>query len=171
MPLLKLKYYCLGLLWLLSGLSFALGSDKDQMMRIFADSAELSQKDHQGIYTGHVQFAQGSTNIRADHAITKVSIENNQLILAIINGSKAKQAHYWTSIDAKKPPMHAYADSIRYYPLRHLIELQGNALIKQGNNSFSAATITYDILAQHVVSRPNDKKRTRIILYPEKKNV
>ena len=43
-----------------------------------------------------------------------------------------------------KPPFHAYADTIRYYPLRHLIELIGNARVEQGNNSLSAAKITYD---------------------------
>lgn len=155
------------LLALMNGLGHALDSDKEQVMHVLSDSANLSQKDHQGIYTGHVQFVQGTTHIHADQAITKISPEN-KLSLAIVNGSKQAQAHYWSEIDPNKPPLHAYADSIRYYPLRHLIVLTGNAQVKQGNNSFSAAKIIYDTLAQHVVSQGQGKTRTTIILHPEK---
>lgn len=65
--------------------------------------------------------------------------------------------------------MHAYADTIRYYPLRHLIELIGNARVEQGKNSFSAAKISYDTEKQHVLSQGNGNKRIIIIYHPEKK--
>ncbi|MBA2649110.1 MAG: lipopolysaccharide transport periplasmic protein LptA [Legionella sp.] len=161
---------CRGLvfLMLISGIVHALATDKEQPIQVFADSANLSQKEHQGIYTGNVQFNQGSTHIRADNAITKVT-DKNQLTLAIANGSKNNQAHYWAETEANKPPLHAYADSIRYYPQRHLIELKGAARVVQGNNSFSAAIITYDTIKQHVVSQSEGTLRTNIIIYPEKK--
>lgn len=167
MPQPKVKYYLL--LMILTSGCYALPSDKEQVMHVVADSADLSQQNHKGTYTGNVEFIQGTTNLHAAKAITEGN-SKNQLTLAIANGTKGKQAHYWTESGPNKPPFHAYADTIRYYPLRHLIELIGNARIEQGTNSLSAAKITYDTVAQHVVSQSDGKTRTTIILYPEKKS-
>ncbi|MFA6303488.1 MAG: lipopolysaccharide transport periplasmic protein LptA [Legionella sp.] len=153
---------------LLSQPIFALPTDKNQVVKVFADSADLSQLLHRGIYKGHVEFNQGTTNIRAQTAITKGNTDN-QLQSAIAQGSKTEQAHYWTEAGDGKPTLHAYADSIRYYPLLHLIKLKGNARVEQGKNSLSAATIIYDTEAQHVITTSEGSKRTTIIFYPEKK--
>lgn len=156
------------LLMTISTMNYALPTDKEQVMHVVADSADLSQQNHKGVYTGNVEFVQGTTNLHAAKAITEGN-EKNQLSLAIASGSNGKQAHYWTETGPNKPPFHAYADTIRYFPLKHLIELVGNARIEQGTNSLSAAKITYDTIEQHVVSQSNGKTRTTIILYPEKK--
>lgn len=148
--------------------SFALDSDQKKVLHVTADSADLSQKNHRGTYTGNVNLSQGTTKIIADSAVTEGSI-SNELTLAIANGSKNQQAHYSTETGPNKPIFHAYADSIRYYPARHIIELIGNARVEQGTNSLSADVITYDTLAQHVVTKSHGKKRTSIVFYPEKK--
>ena len=151
-----------------AGLAQALPTDKEQVIHVTADSADLNQQKHKGIYTGNVVFVQGTTNLHAADAITEGNIKN-QLQLAIANGSKEKQAHYWTETGPNKPPFHAYADTIKYYPLKHTIELIGNAHIEQGPNSLSSAKIIYDTQEQHLVSQSDGKSRTVIILYPEKK--
>ncbi|MGC1181997.1 MAG: lipopolysaccharide transport periplasmic protein LptA [Legionella sp.] len=147
---------------------YALATDKEQVMQVMADSADLRQHEHKGAYTGNFELIQGTTNLRADTAITQGD-EKNQLVLAIANGSKDKQAHYWTLNEPNKPIVHAYADTIKYYPVRHVIELIGNARVEQGNNSFSAAKIIYDTIKQHVLSQGNGKQRITIIYHPEKK--
>lgn len=152
----------------MSGLSYALPTDKEQVMHVTADTADLNQQKHKGTYTGNVVFVQGTTNLHADNAITESTIKN-QLSLAIANGGNGKQAHYWVQTDPNKPPLHAYADTIKYFPLKHTIELIGNARVEQGKNSLSAAKIIYDTQEQHVVSQSDSKNRTVIILYPEKK--
>lgn len=155
---------------MLSNASFALPSDQQQVLHVVADSADLSQQNHRGTYTGNVAFQQGTTNIQADNAITEGST-TNQLVLAIANGNKNQPAHYWTEAEAGKPPFHAYADSIRYYPLRHLVELKGHARVEQGKNSLSADVITYDTLKQQVRTKNQGKNKTSIIFYPEKKTL
>jgi lipopolysaccharide export system protein LptA len=168
MPLtIKVRFLFL-LLFFSAGLSHALPTDKEQIMHVTADSADLSQQKHKGTYIGNVVFIQGSTNLQAEKAITEGNIKN-QLTLAIANGSEGKQAHYWTETGPNKPPFHAYADTIKYFPLKHTIELIGHARVEQGPNSLSAAKIIYDTLEQHVVSQSDGKTRTVIILYPEKK--
>ncbi|QMT60745.1 MULTISPECIES: lipopolysaccharide transport periplasmic protein LptA [unclassified Legionella] len=165
----RMVNYSLLLFFLFSSAAYALTEDKEQVMHVMADSADLSQQDHKGTYTGNVELVQGTTNLHADKAVT-IGNEKNQLVVAIANGTKEKQAHYWTITDPQKPPVHAYADTIRYYPLRHLIELIGNARVEQGKNSFSAAKISYDTVKQHVLSQGDDSKRIVIIYHPEKKS-
>ncbi len=167
---LQMVKHCLYIFFIaLTFSAHALSTDKEKTMHVMADSADLNQKNHQGIYVGNVELIQGTTNLQATKAITQGN-DKNQLILAIADGSKEKQAHYWTITDPQKPPFHAYADTIRYYPLRHVIELIGHAHIEQGKDSFSAAKISYDTINQHVLSQGDGKKRIVIIYHPEKKS-
>ena len=96
----------------------ALSSDQEKVMHVQADSADLSQHNHKGIYTGNVELIQGTSHLQAAKAVT-IGNEKNQLVSAFVSGGKWKQAHYWTITHPKKPPLHAYADTIRYYPKRH----------------------------------------------------
>lgn len=147
--------------------ALALPEDKEKLMILTADEVDLNQQSHRGTYNGKVRIDQGSTHLRAAHAITEGD-KNNKLILAIAQGNTEKPAHCWTQPASDKPILHAYANTIRYYPERHIIELIGNALVKQGNNSFAAAKITYDTLKQHVLSQNAGVQRAKIIIHPEK---
>lgn len=154
---------------LFSSNSAALPEDKLQTLQLKAGTADINQETHEGIYSNHVELDQGSTHLRADNALTTVN-QKNQLTKAIANGNKTNQAHFWTLTDLNKPPLHAYANIIRYFPDRHLIELDGNARVEQGKDSFSAPQITYDTLHKHVVSNTNGQGQTVIIIHPEKKH-
>lgn len=158
---------CILSMLLITSLCFALPEDRTQVMQLRAGSAELDQKAHHGIYTGDVELDQGTTHIRAASAVTESNLKN-QLIRAVIQGNKTAQAHYWTTATTDKPPLHAYADTIYYYPERHTIELIGNARVEQGSDSFSAPKISYDTLQQHVITNSDGKKRTTIIIHPSK---
>lgn len=136
--------------------------DKEQILQVAADSAHLSQKDHRGTYLGHVALIQGSTHLEAARAITEGNVKN-QLVFAQAQGDGKKQAHYWVKPDPHSPILHAYADSIRYYPLKHLIELIGHAHIKQGTDSLTAHQITYDLLKQEVLTASASGERTTIV--------
>ncbi|WP_420795316.1 lipopolysaccharide transport periplasmic protein LptA [Legionella brunensis] len=142
--------------------------DREKVAELTADSADLSQHTHRGEYIGNVEFDQGTTHLRAAKAITEGN-QQNKLILAIALGNETAQAHYWTQTALDKPLLHAYADMIRYYPERHLVELIGNARVTQGDNSFSGPKISYDTEKQHVISKGDTKNRTTIIIHPEKK--
>lgn len=149
-------------------LAYALPSDRQEAINVSADSADLSHLRHKGVYKGNVELIQGTTNLRAAQAETYGN-NKNQLTLAVAKGNKTNQAHYWTMTDKEKPLLHAYADTIHYQPLKHLIILIGHARVEQGTNSFSAARIVYDTVKQHVVSESNEQTRTTIVLYPDKK--
>jgi len=155
------------LLLVISTHCFALPEDREQVIHLRADTADLNQEKHRGVYIGDVQLDQGSTHVRAAHAITEGN-DKNQLVKARALGNDKAQAHYWALTAIDKPPIHAYADNIYYYPDRHLIELIGNARVEQGENTFSAPTISYDTVHQHVITKSRGKERTTIIIHPEK---
>lgn len=148
--------------------SFALAEDQQKNVELSADKAEINQHSHLGEYVGNVEFDQGTTHLRAAEAITEGN-QTNKLVVAIAKGDGNEQAHYWTQTALDKPLLHAYANTIRYYPKRHLIELIGNARVTQGDNSFSAPKISFDTLKQHVFSQGDRKNKTTIIIHPEKK--
>lgn len=153
---------------LTTSVCLALPDDRQKILQLSADKADLNQQSHRGEYNGNVQLDQGSSHLRAAQAITEGD-KQNKLIMAEAKGDKENPAHFWMLTDVNKPPLHAYADTIRYYPDRHLIELLGNARVTQGDNSFSAPKISYDTVKQHVVSKGDGKSRTIIIFHPEKK--
>lgn len=148
-------------------LSLAMSDDREKLLQLSADSANLNQQTHRGEYIGNVQLDQGTTHLRAANANTEGN-QQNKLVLAVANGNKKEQAHYWTQTAVGKPLLHAYADTIRYHPENHLIELIGNARVVQGDNSFTAPIINYDTLKQHVISKSDGKSRTTIIIHPGK---
>lgn len=166
---LKKNTYRLLALWSLllrSQVLLALPEDRYQLAHLAADVADLNQKTHYGEYHGNVQLDQGTTHLRAATAQTQANAQN-KLLFAFAKGDNQEQAHYWVKPAINKPTLHAFADAIRYYPQRHLIELIGNARIVQGNNSFSAPKIHYNMRTQHIVSQTDGKTRTTIIVYPE----
>ncbi|MFY7697435.1 MAG: lipopolysaccharide transport periplasmic protein LptA [Legionella sp.] len=164
----KQRSLCLMLLGL-SYFVYALPEDKTKAIQLAANYAELDQKKHQARFLGHVHLDQGSTHIRAAETVTE-SNQKNHLIKAIAKGNDQQQAHYWTLTDKDKPTLHAYADIITYYPKKHLIELIGNARIKQNNNLFTASRINYDTLNQQITSKASGPQQTTIIIHPEKSN-
>jgi lipopolysaccharide export system protein LptA len=155
----------IGLSCLIPEITYALPDDKSKTMQLSADYADLNQTTHLGIYKHHVAFDQGTTHMRAAAAITTGN-EKNELTKASIQGDHHLQAHYWTTTTIDKPPMHAYADLITYYPAKHLIELAGRAKIQQGDNIFAAPKIVYDTLHQHVITQFTKAERTKIIIHP-----
>lgn len=164
-----LKFSTFAILLSITGLVYSMPDDREKVVELSADYADLSQETHRGEYQGHVTFDQGTTHLRADKAITEGN-RQNKLTLAMALGSIKDQAHYWTQTSPQKPLLHAYADKIRYYPEKHLVELIGNAKITQGDNSFSGPKISYDTVKQHVISKGDAKNKTIIIIHPEKKN-
>ncbi|WP_174224086.1 lipopolysaccharide transport periplasmic protein LptA [Legionella beliardensis] len=160
----SLKFIRISLLALASFKVFALDTDKNVTAQLAADTADLNQQAHQGTYIGNVQFDQGTTHLRATKAITKVN-QHNKLTFAQALGTDKEPAHFWTQTDANKPPLHAYALKINYYPERHLIVLIGNARIEQGEDSLSAPKITYNTEKKHVISQGDNKMRTTIIFH------
>lgn len=147
----------------------ALPQDRQQVVTISANSADLNRKSGVGVYHGDVEVDQGTTHLRSAAAKT-FNDKDNKLKEAIANGSKHIQAHFWSTTELNKPPMHAYADTIKYYPKTHIVVLIGKARVSQGKDSYSAPKIRYNMETMHVVSEPSHKGRIQIVIHPDKES-
>ncbi len=159
----------ISLLIIVSQPCFAMPDDREKILELSANTADINQQTHHGEFSGNVELDQGTTHLRAANAITKGD-KQNKLVLAEAKGTKQEQAHLWTLLSLDKPPLHAYADTIRYLPDRNQVELIGNAKVVQGVNFFTAPKIIYDTVKQHIVSKSDGKTRTTITIHPEKKH-
>lgn len=147
--------------------NYALPSDSQKPAYLSADSADINNQTHKGIYLGNVMFDQGSSHLRAEKATT-ITDDKNQLDLVIIEGKIGKQAHFWTLTEIQKPELHAYADLIKFYPKINKLYLMGKAHILQADNSYAAPFIEYDTKNKHILSKSNRKERTLIIIHSKK---
>lgn len=164
----KANVFIVLFLLLLMGLNtkiFALDEDKNQILHLSANTADINQKTHRGEYIGNIEFDQGSTHLRADKAIT-ISDKNNKIIKAIVIGQD-NTAHFWTQNKKDEPEIHAYAKKIIYEPSISRIQLIGNAQVIQGNNAFKAPKIILNTQTQHVITTADAHARTEIIIHPK----
>lgn len=150
--------------------AFALTSDRSKLVYFSSGHASLDEKTGEGHYREGVSIDQGTTHLRATDATTIMN-SDHQLTRAIAKGSGEKQAHFWTCTSADKPPLHAYADTLSYYPLENRLELVGNARITQGDNTLQAPIINYDTKAERLITTASaDKKQGTLILINPKKH-
>ncbi|MDF1684925.1 MAG: lipopolysaccharide transport periplasmic protein LptA [Legionellaceae bacterium] len=167
------QYRFLGLLCLILSLfmvnAFALTSDRNKLVYFSSGHASLNEKTGEGHYSEGVSIDQGSTHLRATEAITIMNTQH-ALTRAIAHGDKKKQAHFWTCTSPDKPTLHAYADTLSYYPLENRLKLVGNARIIQGENTLQAPIINYDIKAERLMTTANRDKAqgTLIFIDPNK---
>ncbi len=78
------------LLWLLgSGAAFAQPNDRDQPIRIAAREATLDQRQGITVYTGDVQFSQGSMLVKADRVVAHFNAETQRIEKIHAEGSPA----------------------------------------------------------------------------------
>ncbi|NCT57743.1 MAG: lipopolysaccharide transport periplasmic protein LptA [Legionella sp.] len=165
------KYFLLGLLLglnLLTLNAFAFTSDRSKLVYFASGYASFDEKTGEGHYREGVSIDQGSTHLRAFDAITMMNAQH-QLIRAVAHGSHQAQAHFWTCTSSDKPPLHAYADTLAYYPQENKLELKGNARIIQGENTLNAPTISYDTRAERLITTasPDNKQGTVILIDPK----
>ena len=156
-----------------SASAWALPSDRDQPIRVQADSAELDDKQGVAVYRGGVVITQGTLKITGD----TVTITQNADGEIEVFTSVGKPAYYEQKPSADKDIVKAYGLTIQYYATNERIVLIDQAKVIQQGNTFEGEKIVYDTQRQIVnagratgsnVSMP--RPRIDMILQPRKKD-
>lgn len=159
-------YRILSFLLLLCPLAaLALPDDDKQMMHIEANSSSFDYKNGVNTYEGKVKIDQGSTHLSADKLVTHNN-DKHKLSEAIAYGFD-NFAEYTTKTKPEDPELHARAKVIKYYPIEGKVELEGDVLVTQGENSFNGPVIIYNIKDQ-VVNAPASNNGRAIIVIDSK---
>jgi len=156
-----------------SASAWALPSDREQPIRVQADSAELDDKQGVAVYRGGVVITQGTLKITGD-TVTITQDANGEIEVFT---SVGKPAYYEQKPAEDKEIVKAYGLTIQYYATNERIVLIDQAKVIQQGNVFEGEKIVYDTQRQIVnagratgsnVSVPCP--RIDMILQPRKKN-
>jgi lipopolysaccharide export system protein LptA len=155
-----------------SAAAWALPSDREQPIRIQADSAELDDKQGVAVYRGDVIITQGTLKITGDTVtITQTASGDIDVFTSVGN-----LAYYEQKPAADKEIVKAYGRTIQYFSSNERIVLIDQAKVIQEGNTFEGEKIVYDTQRQIVnagratgtnVSTP--RPRIDMIIQPKNK--
>ncbi|NWL79955.1 lipopolysaccharide transport periplasmic protein LptA [Pseudomonas taiwanensis] len=155
-----------------SAAAWALPTDRDQPIRVQADSAELDDKQGVAVYRGNVVITQGTLKITGD-TVTITQDANGDVEVFT---SVGKPAYYEQKPAVDKEIVKAYGLTIQYFAANERIILLDQAKVVQEGNTFEGEKIVYDTQRQIVnagratgtnVSTP--RPRIDMVIQPKKK--
>ena len=152
-------------LLLLPAMARGLSTDREQQIKIEADSATFSENEGTSIYEGNVKLEQGTLNLQSQRMT--VHLANDRIVEIILTGSPAS---YRQRPDDREEDVHAEAEEIRYNFTDERLTLQGDAHIWQpGAEEFHSDLIVID-LKNNTVNAGSDSadSRVHIIFQPVK---
>ncbi|MDE3738443.1 MULTISPECIES: lipopolysaccharide transport periplasmic protein LptA [Pseudomonas] len=155
-----------------SAAAWALPTDREQPIRVQADSAELDDKQGVAVYRGNVVITQGTLKITGDTVtITQDSNGDVEVFTSV-----GKPAYYEQKPAVDKEIVKAYGLTIQYFAANERIILLDQAKVIQEGNTFEGEKIVYDTQRQIVnagratgsnVTTP--RPRIDMVIQPKKK--
>ena len=129
-----------------SASTWALPTDREQPIRVQADSAELDDKQGVAVYRGGVVITQGSLKITGDTVtITQTPQGDIDVFTAV-----GKPAYYEQLPATDKQIVKAYGLTIQYFMANERVVLIDQAKVIQEGNTFEGEKIVYDTQRQIV---------------------
>ena len=129
-----------------SAAAWALPTDREQPIRVQADSAELDDKQGVAVYRGNVVITQGTLKITGD-TVTITQDANGDIEVFT---SVGKPAYYEQKPAVDKQIVKAYGLTIQYFAVNERIVLIDEAKVVQEGNTFEGEKIVYDTQRQIV---------------------
>jgi lipopolysaccharide export system protein LptA len=152
----------LAALLMLPPLAHALPDDRDQPIKVAADSASFDQKTGIAVYRGKVVIQQGSLEVRADQVT--ITVDKTGAVQNSV--AKGNPAHYQQKQDEKKGLVTADAKQIQYDAVNQKMILTGDAHLKQDTSSFQGSIITYFMDKQQVDANGDSGSRVQLNFQP-----
>ena len=140
---------------------WSLPSDKDQPIRLTADSADIDEGKEISIYKGNVNVLQGSIKLIAKKVTVVHPNRRAKRIIAIGNVFFSQKKLNGETIRAK-------ANKARFEVESEFLELTGNASLTQAGDTMKSDRIIYDRV-KHKVKAGNAakvKERVQITIQP-----
>ncbi len=151
------RWFAVALLILLPALATALQSDKDQPIYIEADSVDIDDRSGISIYKGNVELTQGSIIIKADKVtVTQRQNETDQ-IEAI-----GQPVTFQQDTEDGKGTIKGRAKKAEYSANSETIDMIGDAVLTQGQDTFKSDRITYDRARAVVKAGASAKGKERV---------
>ena len=144
----------------------ALESDSEQPITIDSNTATYDDATATSTYTGNVISIQGSIRVNSDKLV--VYLKDGEAEKLVFTGKPAK---FRQTPDEGEEDIIGQALTGEYYPKKDLLILIDDAIVWQGNATYSSEYIEYDIKSSLVKAgeKSSDSKRVHVILKPKSK--
>ena len=155
-----------------SSAGWALPTDREQPIRVQADSAELDDKQGVAVYRGDVVVTQGSMKLTGNTVTLK---QNKDGEIEVVT-SVGKPAYFEQKPAPDKEITKAYGLTIQYFVTQNRVILIDQAKVIQEGNTFEGEKVVYDTERQIVnagratgtqVTTP--RPRIDMVIQPKKK--
>jgi len=142
----------------------ALSTDKQQPIRIEADSVVIDDAKGTALYRGNVRYAQGSTHLEADE-VTVYSADRQKVDKVVATG---KPATFRQRPDNADEDMRGQAERVVYFAAEQRVVLEGDAHLWQRKNEFAGSRIEYETAKETVKAfrSGGDQGRVHVIIQP-----
>ena len=143
-----------------TSLVFALPDDVKQPIEIEAQSVVVDETTGFNEFSGNAEVRQGSLLLLAE--LIQVQTDNEEVMSVVAKGSLQKPAKYSQDQENQERFVEATATQITYDVEEGMIFLVGNARLVQGFDSFSGATLDYDIDNDKVILKSSEDGTERV---------
>ncbi|MGJ8524905.1 Lipopolysaccharide export system protein LptA [Halomonadaceae bacterium LMG 33818] len=129
----------------------ALAAAPDTSLPIHVVSNQLTADNNSKVvtYTGNVHVTQGGLTLDADRVNLYLDNSNN-LVRVKATGTANKRAFVQQAATATAPLMRGWGNVINYWVTQHKMDMQGNAELHRGTDTFTGPFVEYYIDSRRV---------------------
>lgn len=134
---------------------------------ISIQSDHLEYNHQTGIVThkGHVVVKQGNKILKADSLLMYNETSHHALSKMVAKGSPQHLATFQGKIKENQPLLEGQALTISYFPKTQKLLLEGNALLKKEQDTFTSPTIQFDLASNIVTATKDEHSRPTLVIY------
>ena len=145
--------------------SVALRSDREQPLRVSADTVDVNQKSGVSKYSGNVVLIQGTLRIEAAEVI--VYLKDGEVERVAAKGSPMTLRQ---RIDGQELEVIATARRLSYYTRQQRVALFDQVSFRQGADEFHSDVLHYNMATTQLTAEaPKNPERVHSVIHPRKK--
>ncbi len=139
-------------------------NDKDEPIRIYADTIEIDDRTGIAVYRGDVSIQDGTLSIEAD--TVEAHVKDGDIETFFAAGETVRVIHRPTDTNQE---MRATADRLEYQVKREKLYMFGNVTLQQNGSELRCPELNYDLEARRFVAKGSGSGE-RCHIFIESKN-
>lgn len=143
----------------------ALENDRDQPIRVSADTIDVNQKTGASKYSGNVVLIQGTLRIEAAEVL--VNTRDNEIVTVF---AKGRPLTFRQKLDRTGEEVRAAARRMEYHAQKQRVDLYDRVTFRQGEDVFISPVVHYDLATTQLTAEGGkDPQRVQSVIQPKRK--
>ena len=143
----------------------ALESDREQPIRVSADTVDVNQKTGTSNYRGNVVLIQGTLRIEA--AEVRVNMRDNEIVSV---SAKGRPLRFQQKLDKTGEQVNASARRMEYNAQKQQVDLYDRVTFRQGADVFNSPVVHYNLATTQLTAEGGKSaERVHSVIQPKRK--